>query len=87
MTSRTSRLSLVVLVVLALSGCSTGVGASDTASANGGAIELAVSETCADGAGSQCVLVNGENVVLPSAFARAGVEDATIADGEGAERG
>ncbi len=54
-----------------------------TASATGGAIELAVSETCADGAGSQCVLVNGENVVLPSGFERAGVDDATIAEGEG----
>ena len=83
MASRTPRLSLVVLVVLALSGCSAGVGASDTASANGGAIELAVSQTCADGADPQCVQVNGEDVVLPSAFERAGAEDATIAEGEG----
>ncbi len=83
MASRTPRLSLVVLIVLALSGCSAGVGASDTASATGGAIELAVSETCADGADPQCVQVNGENVVLPSALERAGVKDATIAEGEG----
>lgn len=82
MTSRTSRLSLVVLVVFALGGCSA-AGAGDTASATGGAVELAVSETCADRADPQCVLVNGENVVLPSAFERAGVEDATIAEGEG----
>ncbi|TFD76987.1 hypothetical protein [Cryobacterium fucosi] len=83
MTSLTPRLSLVVLAVLAFSGCSASVGAGDTASATGGTIELAVSETCADGANPQCVLVNGENVVLPSAFERAGVEQATIADGEG----
>ena len=83
MASRTPRLSLVVLIVLAPSGCSAGVGASDTASATGGAIELAVSETCADGADPQCVQVNGENVVLPSALERAGVKDATIAEGEG----
>ena len=83
MASRTPRLSLVVLIVLALSGCSAGVGASDTASATGGAIELAVSETCADGADPQCVQVNGENVVFPSALERAGVKDATIAEGEG----
>ncbi len=83
MASRTPRLSLVVLIVLALSGCSAGVGASDTASVTGGAIELAVSETCADGADPQCVQVNGENVVLPSALERAGVKDATIAEGEG----
>jgi len=29
-------------------------------------------------------VVNGENVVLPSAFERAGVEDATIAEGQNA---
>lgn len=83
MASRTPRLSLVVLVVLALSGCSTGVGTGDSASATGGAIELAVSHTCADGADPQCVQVNGENVVLPSSLERAGVKDATIAEGEG----
>ena len=83
MASRTSRLSLVLLVVLVLSGCSAGVGTGDSASAAGGAIELAVSQTCADGADPQCVQVNGENVVLPSALERAGVKDATIAEGEG----
>jgi len=84
MTSRTPRLSLVVLVVLALSGCSSAVGADDGASATGGTIELAVSETCVKSADPQCVVVNGENVVLPSAFERAGVEDATIAEGQNA---
>ena len=83
MASRTPRLSRALLVVLALSGCSAGVGATGTASATGGAIELAVSQTCADGADPQCVQVNGENVVLPSALERAGVKDATIAEGEG----
>ena len=83
MASRTPRLSLVLLVVLALSGCSAGVGTGDSASATGGAIELAVSQTCADGADPQCVQVIGENVVLPSSLERAGVKDATITEGEG----
>ncbi len=83
MTSRTRTLSLLALVVVALSGCSAGVDASDTATASGGAIELAASETCTDGADPQCVEVNGESVVLPTAFERAVVEDATVSEGEG----
>lgn len=83
MTSRTSRLSLVVLVVLALSACSAADGVDETSSVTGGTIEVAVSETCAERSGPQCVSVNGENIVPPSAFVRAGVEDATVAEGEG----
>ena len=83
MTARTRKISLAVLAVLALSACSTGVGASETPSATGGAIELSVAEVCAKGSDPKCVSVKGENVVLPSAFERAGVEDATAAEGQG----
>lgn len=83
MTSRTPKLFLVVVAVMALSACSAAVGSDETSSATGGTIELAVSETCAAGSDSQCVLVNGENVVLPSAFERADVEDAAVADDDG----
>jgi len=83
MTSRTVRLYSVVLAVLALSACSAAPGVDATSSVRGGAIELAVSQTCAEGSDPQCVSVKGENVVLPAAFERAGVEDATVAEGEG----
>lgn len=83
MTSRTARLSLVVLAVLAFSGCSAAVGSDERSSATGGTIELAVSETCTAGSDPQCVVVNGQSVVLPSAFESAGVEDAAVADGDG----
>jgi hypothetical protein len=83
MTARTRRISLAVLALLALSGCSAGVGADETPAATGGAIELAVSETCTEGADPKCVSVKGEHVVLPSAFERAAVEDATAAEGQG----
>lgn len=83
MTSRTPRLPLVVLIVLALSACSAAVGTTKTSPVTGGTIELAVSETCAEGADPQCVAVNGENVVLPSAFERASVENATVAEAKG----
>ena len=82
MASRTPRFALVVLVVLALSACSAAGSAEERPSVTGGTIELAVSETCTE-VSPQCVSVNGENVVLPSAFERAGVEDAAVAEGEG----
>ena len=69
--------------MLALSGCSAAVGTDDTASAPGGSIELAVSETCADETSPNCIAVDGEKIVSPSAFERANVEDATIAEGAG----
>jgi len=73
----------LVLAVLALSACSTAPSIDATSSVRGGAIELAVSQTCAAGSDLQCVSVNGEKIVLPAAFERAGVEDATVAEGEG----
>lgn len=44
------------------------------------ALEMAVSETCADDSNSQCVSINGESVlVIPSDFERVGVDTATSA--------
>ena len=83
MTSRLARLSMAAPVLLLLSACSAATGADETPSATGGAIELAVSETCTHGSDAQCIAVNGQYVVLPSAFERAGVEDAAVTDGEG----
>lgn len=84
MTSRTSRLRLVALAVLALSACSATAGTEDASTA-GHTIEMAVSESCTDAAASECVSVNGEAVVLPTAFDRAGVETASVAeDGQNA---
>lgn len=83
MNSRTPWLSLVALVVLVLSSCSAADGAEERSSVTGGAIELAVSETCTDVSDPQCVSVNGVNVVLPSVFERANVEDAAVAAVEG----
>lgn len=83
MHSRTTRLSLVMLALLVVSACSAGVVADERTSVTGGAIELAVSAACTEGADPKCILVKGENIVLPSAFERAGVEMATAAEGQG----
>jgi hypothetical protein len=63
--------------------CSTPGGPNGTSSSTGAAIELAVSKTCAEASDPHCVSGNGENVALPSAFERAGVEDAAVAEGAG----
>ncbi len=83
MTSRLRKFCLVIPILLALSGCSAAGSVNEASLTSGGTIELAVSETCAEGSDTQCVSVNGENVILPSAFERAGVEDAAVAEGEG----
>ena len=44
---------------------------------------MAVAEACAKGSDPKCVSVKGEHVVLPAAFERAGVEDATASEGQG----
>jgi hypothetical protein len=84
MTSRTNMLSLVAVMCLALSACSTTNGEDESRPTAGGAIELAVSETCSDESDPQCVSVNGEGVVFPSAFERADVDDAVAIDGQNA---
>jgi hypothetical protein len=83
MNSPTLHIASLVLVVLALSACSSTPGIVATPTNAGGAIELAVSQTCATSSGPQCVAVNGENVVLPAVFERAGVGNAAVAEGEG----
>jgi hypothetical protein len=85
MTSRTRSFPLVALIGLALCGCSPAVGAdapaaSAPATNAGGSVEMAVSETCTDMADPQCVSVNGQDVLLPPAFEKAGVVAAAVAD-------
>jgi hypothetical protein len=83
MTFRTSTLPLVALVVLALSGCSAAVGADNASTGTGGNFEMAVTEICAEADDPQCVMVNGQSVVVPDVFQAAGVEDAAVADSDG----
>lgn len=82
MTSRPPLLAVIALVVVALSGCSAPVGAAETPTDAGGAIELAAAETCSDGSDPECVLINGESLLLPPDFERAGVEEAVVAAGD-----
>ncbi len=83
MTFRTRGLYLLIPVLLALSACTAAGGSAQTSSIEAGAIEVAVTNTCAEAADSQCVVVNGENIELPSSFERAGVETAAAAQNEG----
>ncbi|MEI5583765.1 hypothetical protein V7S52_07815, partial [Agromyces sp. CCNWLW208] len=62
--SLVGKVSGVGVAVLLLSGCAGGAGAADPG-ATAGAIEVAVSETCAADSASECVDVNGEYVVVP----------------------
>ncbi|MGO1256795.1 hypothetical protein [Microbacterium gubbeenense] len=81
MTSRAPMISLAVLGVFALSACSAAGSSDDASSGETGLIEMAVSETCADEVDSECVSVNGENVLLPTVFEQAGVKDSSAAEG------
>lgn len=83
MNPRTPRLLLAAFFVLALSACSASTGATQTGSATGGAIEVAVSKTCTAGTDPKCVSVKGEHVVLPDSFEKVGVQDVSAADGQG----
>ncbi|MDH6236570.1 hypothetical protein [Cryobacterium sp. CG_9.6] len=83
MTSRTRGLYLLIPMLLALSACTGVEGSAETPPNTGGAIELAVTDTCAEAADAQCVSVNGESIVLPSTFQRAGVKDVAVAQSEG----
>ncbi|GAT74478.1 hypothetical protein MHM582_2983 [Microbacterium sp. HM58-2] len=68
MNAHWSRIAVIALLGLALSGCSAG----DT----GGTIEMALTETCVEGTDPQCVVVEGEAVRQPSAFEQAEVQRA-----------
>ena len=83
MSSRATRVATVVVMLVALSACSTAESTDAGSSPRTGAIELAVSETCSDESDGQCESVNGESVLSPSAFVRAGVEDAVVVEGDG----
>jgi len=79
-TTRTTRLSLVLLAVVALSACSA---SDDDSSVTSGTIGLAVSETCLDESDPQCVSVNGERVLSPSGFEQAGVQATAVTETDG----
>jgi hypothetical protein len=80
--SLVGKVSGVGVAVLLLSGCASGAGAADPG-ATAGAIELAVSETCAADSAPECVDVNGEYVMVPGAgFSRAEVESVAAAGEE-----
>jgi len=81
MNAQIRRLALVALLVVPLSACSA-AGAAEPSSVSGGAIEVAVSEACAN-VDAQCVLVNGQGVLAPTAFERADVEDAAVGEDGG----
>jgi hypothetical protein len=86
MTSRIHRVSLLLVALVALSGCAAEGGTDDVdvpAATPGGAIELAVSETCVEGSDPDCVVFNDQYVLKPTAFERATVEDAVVADAGG----
>ena len=83
MTIRTAKVTLAVLAVLILSACASGGSVVGASSANQAKIGLAVSETCVAGSSAQCVAVNGENVLIPSAFEDADVQNATVVEGNG----
>jgi hypothetical protein len=80
MIPRTARLSAAVFAVLVLGACTTPAGADETPTRAGGTIEMAISETCSSGSDPLCVTVNGESVLLPSAFEEAGVQDSGVAE-------
>jgi len=81
--SRTRWFYTLVPVLFLLSACTTAganppPSATGTPSSSGGSIGLAVSKTCAEMSDPQCVSVNGEDIVRPSAFDKAGVDSATV---------
>ncbi|MDN5742981.1 MULTISPECIES: hypothetical protein [Dietzia] len=56
----------------------------EATNAPAGALELAITQTCAPGSDPQCISVNGEHVlVVPAAFERAGVDSASNAQPSG----
>lgn len=80
------KLAAVAPLLLALAACTDGgstadegaPAASENASGESAAVlEMAVSETCADDSSSQCVLFQGENILInPADFERVGVDSA-----------
>lgn len=74
------KLCAVAFALLALSGCAL---EGEGSSAGGGAIEVAVVQTCEAGSSSDCVVIEGEHVlVTDESFETVDVEDVAAADGE-----
>ena len=44
---------------------------------------MAVAKVCVEGTDPKCVSAMDESIMLPSAFERAGVDNATVAEGQG----
>lgn len=83
MDPRTRGLSLLALVALAVSGCSAEVESGEPAESSDGSIELAVSETCAEGSDPRCVPIDGQYVMSPATFEPATVEKVAVAENDG----
>lgn len=90
------KLALAITLLAALTACSSdGTGeeqptsapptADEAMNATSGALELAISQTCAPGSDPQCIPINDEHIlVVPTAFERAGVDSASGAPSSGA---
>ena len=78
-----ARSSVVALTVLVLSACASVGPSSDASSPNRAVIELAISQTCVAGGAVQCISVNDEDIVPPSSFEDADVQDADIVESNG----
>ncbi|GAA1525469.1 hypothetical protein BJ978_001405 [Agromyces terreus] len=77
MGSQVWKFSAFGLLIVAMSGCSAGDNPGEGTPADGGGIEMSVSQTCTSGSAPECVSVNGEYVmVLEADFVHAGVETA-----------
>lgn len=83
MDPRRRGISLLALVALAVSGCSAEVESGEPAGSSGGTVELAVSETCAEGSDPQCVPIDGQYVMSPATFEPATAEKAAVAENDG----
>lgn len=85
----TKKLTLVISLLAALTGCSSDGSSEDNATtpppasddavnATSGALELAVSQTCSPGSDPQCIPYYDEHIlVVPTALERAAVESAS----------
>ncbi|GAA1212386.1 SecDF P1 head subdomain-containing protein [Rhodoglobus aureus] len=84
MSSEKRRFSLLLVAVLALSGCAAAADADadEPTTTSGGTLELAVSETCVEGSDPECILVNDGYILRPSVFERATVETAEVSESQ-----
>ncbi|HJX78510.1 hypothetical protein [Glutamicibacter sp.] len=83
MTSRIIKTSIFAALLLSLSACSAEASSNGPERTTVGVIELAVTHVCARESDSKCISLDGEQLVLPSTFERAVVDDATVAAEQG----